>query len=138
MSAARTPDRFFDTNVPLYLLTADDARAQRAEDLLAGGGVISVQVLNEFVAVARRKHRAPWIRVTDTLDALRQVCRVEPLTVPVHERALVLAQRYGLPVYDAMVAASAIAAGCRTLFSEDFQHGQVLDGLTILNPFVAA
>ncbi len=138
MSATREPGPFYDTNVPLYLLTADDARAQRAEDLLAGGGVISVQVLNEFVAVARRKHRAPWMRVTDTLEALRQVCRVEPLTVPVHERALVLAQRVGLPVYDAMIAASAIAAGCRTLYSEDFQHGQVLDGLTILNPFLPA
>lgn len=138
MSASRAGEAFFDTNVPLYLLTADDGRAQRAEDLLAGGGVISVQVLNEFVAVARRKHRAPWSRVTDTLDVLRRICRVEPLTVPVHDRALALAQRHGLPVYDAMIAASALAAGCRTLFSEDFQHGQVLDGLTILNPFLPA
>lgn len=138
MSAARAGDVFFDTNVPLYLLTADDARAQRAEDLLAGGGVISVQVLNEFVAVARRKHRPPWSRITDTLDVLHRICRVEPLTVPVHDRALALAQRHGLPVYDAMIAASALAAGCRTLFSEDFQHGQVLDGLTILNPFLPA
>jgi predicted nucleic acid-binding protein len=138
VSAGGTSDPFFDTHVALYLLSADDARAQRAEDLLAGGGVISVQVLNEFVAVARRKHRAPWIRITDTLEALRQLCRVEPLTVSVHERALALAQRHGLPVYDATIAASALAAGCRTLFSDDFQHGQVLDGLTILNPFLPA
>lgn len=134
MSAARTPAPFFDTNVPLYLLTADDARAQRAEDLLAGGGVTSVQVLDQFVAVARRRHRAPWVRITDTLAALRQLCRVEPLTVTVHDRALAPAPRHGLPVDDAMIAASTLAAGCGTLFSEDFQHGQVLDGLTILNP----
>jgi predicted nucleic acid-binding protein len=127
---------FFDSNVPLYLLTADDARAQRAEDLLAAGGVISVQVLNEFAAVARRKYKAPWPRVQDTLLALRAVCRVDALTVPVHERAMALAERYQVPVYDALIAASALEGGCDLLYSEDFQHGQHLDGLRVQNPFL--
>ena len=51
---------FFDTNIPLYLLSADAGKASRAEDLLAERGTISVQVLNEFAAVARRKHATPW------------------------------------------------------------------------------
>lgn len=128
-------DVFFDSNIALYLLSADDARADRAETLLAGGGVISVQVLNEFVAVARRKFAVPWPAIDETLSVLRQLCRVEPLTLAMHERALGLARRNGLPIYDALIAAAAIESGCRTLYSEDFQHGQRFAGLTIRNPF---
>ena len=127
---------FFDTNIPLYLLSNDAAKAQRAEDLLATGGSISVQVLNEFVAAARRKQAAPWPRIAETLATLKLVCKVEPLTLATHEKAVLLAQRYGIPIYDATIAASALLAGCVTLYSEDFQHGQVIEGTTICNPFV--
>ena len=130
-----TRGAFFDTNVPLYLLTGDPVKATRAETLLAKGGSISVQVLNEFVAVARRKHAFPWPAVNDALAALRNVCKVTPLTVETHELAVSLAVRYGFPIYDATIAASAMESGCRTLYSEDFQHGQVLNGMTIRNPF---
>jgi predicted nucleic acid-binding protein len=126
---------FFDSNIPLYLLSADTSKAGRAEDLLAEGGTISVQVLNEVAAVARRKHRSPWPTVRATLGALQQVCRVEPVTVAVHEHAMVLAERHGMPIYDACIAASALAAGCSVLYSEDFRHGQVIEGMTIRNPF---
>ena len=131
-----TRGAFFDTNVPLYLLCDDLAKAGRAEDLLAEGGTISVQVLNEFVAVARRKYLLPWPAIESALASLRHVCKVEPLTVQIHERAVVLAKRFAIPIYDATIAASALEAGCRTLYSEDFQHEQVLDGMTIRNPFV--
>ncbi len=127
---------FFDTNIPLYLLSSDSAKAQRAEDLLETGGSISVQVLNEFVAAARRKQAAPWPRIAETLATLKLVCKVEPLTLATHEKAVLLAQRYGIPIYDATIAASALLAGCATLYSEDFQHGQVIEGMTICNPFV--
>jgi predicted nucleic acid-binding protein len=126
---------FFDTNVPLYLLAGDASKADIAEQLLADGGAISVQVLNEFVAVARRKYATPWDEVDASLSALRHVCRVESLTTQTHERAVALSRRYGFPIYDATIAASAIESGCTTLYSEDFQHGQKLEGLTILNPF---
>jgi predicted nucleic acid-binding protein len=131
-----TGGAFFDTNVPLYLLSDDIAKSSRAEDLLAEGGTISVQVLNEFVAVARRKRLAPWPAIDSALASLRHVCRVEPLTVRTHERAVELTKRFGIPIYDATIAASALEAGCRTLYSEDFQHEQVLAGMTIRNPFV--
>ena len=75
---------FFDTNVLLYLLSADTTKADRAEELLAIGGTISVQVLNEFVAVASRKLRMSWIEVREVLAQIRAVCAVEPVTVETH------------------------------------------------------
>jgi predicted nucleic acid-binding protein len=80
--------------------------------------------------------RHPRRRRRDVHPAsLREVCAVEALTLAAHERAMALACRHGMPVYDAMIAASAIEAGCTTLYSEDFRHRQVLKGLTIINPF---
>jgi predicted nucleic acid-binding protein len=127
---------FFDTNVPLYLISADTARCARAESLLAEGGTISVQVLNEFAAVARRKHAVTWPAIEDLLASLKQMCRVVPLTVATQERAIRIAKRSGLHVYDATIVASALDAGCATLYTQDLQHGQRLEGLTVLDPFV--
>ena len=130
-----TGGAFFDTNVPLCRLAGDAAKASRAEDLLAEGGTISVQVLSEFVAVARRKLATPWDEVEVSWAALRHVCRVGPLSARIHERAVALAKHYGFSIYDATIAANAIQSGCITLHSEDFQHGQKLEGLTIIDPF---
>ena len=127
---------FFDTNVLLYLLSADAAKADRAEALLAGGGTVSVQVLNEFAAVASRKLRMPWTEIREVLAQLRAVCTVAPMNLETHEAALRLAERYGLSIYDALIVAAALQAGCKTLHSEDMQHGQVIDRkLSIRNPF---
>lgn len=132
-------DIFFDTNVVLYLLSADLAKADRAEELLAAGGTISVQVLNECMAVASRKLRMPWPEIREVLAQVRLVCSVEPLTVDTHERGMHVAQRYGLSVYDALIVSAALLAGCTVLYSEDMQDGQVIDGLlTIKNPFAVA
>ena len=129
---------FFDTNVVLYLLSADTAKADRAEELLALGGTISVQVLNEFVAVASRKLRMSLIEVREVLAQVRAVCAVEPITIETHERALQIAERHGLSIYDALVVSAALLAGCKTLHSEDMQDGQVIERqLTIRNPFAA-
>ena len=128
---------FLDTNVLIYALARDDSRAQTATDLLAAGGVISVQVLNEFVSVARRKLRMDWAEVIEAVNRIRTLCAdVAPLTVATHDTALRLAARYGFGFYDAVIAASAQRAGCAVLYSEDFQDGQVIDGsLTVRNPF---
>ena len=128
--------QFFDTNIVLYLLSADADKADRAEALLAGGGVISVQVLNEFASVASRKLNMPWADIREALNQVRAVCRVEMITVAIHERGIALAERQGFSLYDAMIAASALTAGCATLFTEDFHHGLVIEEqLTIANPF---
>jgi predicted nucleic acid-binding protein len=129
-------ERFFDTNVLLYLLSGDAAKADRAEALIADGGTLSVQVLNEFAAVASRKLGMAWPEIREFLAELRAVCRVVPLDVETHEAGLSLAERRRLPVYDALIVASALRAGCRLLYSEDFQDGQRFEKqLTVRNPF---
>lgn len=129
-------DDFFDTSALLYLLSADEAKSTRAEALLAEGGVISVQVLNEFAAVAIRKFDMPLADLREVLSTLRSVTRVEPLTEESHDRALAIVERYGFSVFDSMIIAVALMSGCRSLYSEDLQHNQVIDRqLRIVNPF---
>jgi predicted nucleic acid-binding protein len=133
------PGSFFDTNVLVYLTSGDVAKADRAEATLAKGGSISVQVLNELANVARRKMQMSWDETHAFLNMLRGLLTVHPLTVETHETGLRLAERYGLSIYDAMIAASALDAGCDTLWSEDMQHGLKLDErLRIINPFRGA
>ena len=130
------PGSFFDTNVLVYLASGDVAKADRAEATLAKGGSISVQVLNELANVARRKMQMSWDETHAFLDMLRGLLTVHPITVENHETGLRIAERYGLSLYDSMIAASALDAGCDTLWSEDMQHGMKLDeGLRIANPF---
>ena len=130
---------FFDTNVVLYLLSADTAKADRAEKLLALGGTISVQVLNEFAAVASRKLRMSWTEIREVLAQIRAVCAVEPMTIETHERALRVAERYGLSIYDALIVSAALLANCKTLHSDDMQDDQVVERqLTIRNPFTSS
>jgi predicted nucleic acid-binding protein len=128
---------FFDTNVILYAFRQEDKRSQVAETLLAaGGGVLSVQVLNEFVAVARRKLDRSWEEIRHALDILRVLCpEPVPLTVETHERAVQIAERYGYSIFDSLIVAAAINAGASTLYTEDMRDGQAIDGLTIRNPF---
>ncbi len=127
---------FFDTNVLIYAFAQGDPRAEVAEKLLAAGGVIGVQTLNEFVAVAVRKLAMPWEEVLEALGAIRVLCPLPvPLTVETHEAALRIAGRYGYHIFDSLVIAAALDACCSTLYSEDMQDGAVIEGLAIRNPF---
>ena len=127
---------FLDTNVLLYLLSGDADKADRAEELIADGGVISVQVLNEFASVASGKFGMAWSEIREILDTVRAVCRTERLTVETHDGGLGIAERYGFAIYDSMIVAAALLAGCTSLLSEDFQDGQQLeDQLVVRNPF---
>jgi predicted nucleic acid-binding protein len=129
---------FIDSNIALYLLSADAAKADRAELVIAGGGVISVQVLNEVANVARRKLGMSWAETDEILAGLRSACSIEPLTAQTHDTGRRLAERYGLSIYDAMIAAAALLANCARLYSEDMQHGLLIDRqLRICNPFIA-
>jgi predicted nucleic acid-binding protein len=130
------PVSFFDTNVLVYLASSESAKADRAEAVIAKGGSISVQVLNELANVARRKMQMSWDETHAFLNMLRDLLTVHPLIIEAHETGLGLAERYGFSIYDAMIAASALHAGCDTLWSEDMQHGMALkEGLRIINPF---
>ena len=128
---------FIDSNVVLYLLSGDIAKANRAEELLHAGGIVSVQVLNEVTAVCRRKLRMTWGETDGVLQALTAACDVVPLTLASQQRAVDLAKRYQLSIYDSNIIASALMSGASKLLTEDMQGGQLIDTLQIYNPFKA-
>jgi predicted nucleic acid-binding protein len=126
---------FFDTNILVYALT-DDARGIVAQQRLGEGGAISAQVLNEFVRVMRKKLRLDWNFAETAVQKFRAlVGPIKDMTVSTHEAAVALARDHGLYIYDALIVASALEAGCDTLLTEDMQDGRMFGGLTIRNPF---
>jgi predicted nucleic acid-binding protein len=130
---------FFDTTILVYSISSEEPRAAVAEKLLAGGGWISVQVLNEFAAVARRKLSMSWEQTREALLAIRALCESPiPLSIETHEAGLEIAARYGFSIYDALILAAALEAYCDVLYTEDMQNGRVIGPLTIRNPFLIA
>ncbi len=128
--------RFIDTNVLAYLVSGDRGKADIAETALRQDAVVSVQVLNELTNVARRKFRLGWRETHDVLALVRHCALVVPVDTETHDRGLFLAERYGVPLYDAMIAAAGLLAGCEVLLSEDFQDGMVFAGrMRVENPF---
>ncbi len=126
---------FIDTNVLIYAHAADE-KSEMAREAILAGGVISVQVLNEFASVLRRKFRLEWAVIADALADVRTALGpIRPIDVEIHIRALALSRSYGFNFYDALIVASALAAGCDALLTEDLQAGQRVEGLTIVNPF---
>ena len=127
---------FFDTTILIYAVSAGDPRAAVAEKLLAAGGYISVQVLNEFATVARNKLKMSWEEIGEALAAVRTLCEPPtPLTVGIHDAGLAIAAQYGYHIYDSLILAAALDAECDTVYSEDMQDGQKIGELTIRNPF---
>lgn len=127
---------FFDTNVLIYAFSSQDPRQSAALTLLLRGGTIGVQTLNEYATVATRKLRVPWPDVINRLDTIQQLCEPAiPLTVKIHQLGIRIAHAYGFQVFDALLLAAALEASCTVFYSEDMQEGQVIEGLTIRNPF---
>lgn len=131
-------DELLDTNVLVYAFSTDP-RSKVAEQLMARGCTISVQGLNEFANVTHRKLGMSWSEIREAIAVIRMLCpRVLPLDADTNAEAVALAERHGLSFYDALVVAAALRAGCTTLWSEDMQHGRLIDArLHILNPFAA-
>jgi predicted nucleic acid-binding protein len=130
------PASFIDSNVLIYLASANSEKADRAEQVLAAGGHVSVQVLNEVTSVVRRKLRMSWPRTHEFLSLIKRLTTIHPLTLETHAAGLALAERYGLSIYDAQLVSCALQAECTVLWSEDMQHALSVEGrLTILSPF---
>lgn len=127
-------DVAFDTNVLLYL-AGNDAKADRAFALLTDGGIVTAVVLTEAARVARKKWRWDWSTTNDLLRTIRSNTACLPLSCDAEVRGLWYAERYKLQVFDALIIASAVLAGCTTLWSEDMHNGLLIDGLTVRNPF---
>jgi predicted nucleic acid-binding protein len=133
------PGEFLDSNVLVYAFT-EDPRTVTARALLGRGCTISVQGLNEVANVSRRKLGHSWDEIRAALAVIRDLCPiVVPIDLDTHEAALRLAERYGFAMFDALMLATASKAGCTILWSEDMQHGMLVDGtLRIANPFLPA
>lgn len=126
---------FIDSNVILYLLD-DGPKARRAEEVLARGGVISVQVLNEVLLNSVRKAGMGLDEAAEFLSGIQRMCHVVDLTVDAHDAGRAVAACYGLSIYDAMIVGAALVAGCERVLSEDMQNGLVVEGmLRVVNPF---
>jgi predicted nucleic acid-binding protein len=130
------PGSFLDSNIVLYLASEDLLKADRAQELVAEGGTISVQVLNEIANISRRKMGLSWAETRNFLLMIRGLLKVEPITIEIHDVGISLAERYQLSVYDSMIVSAALSAECDTLLSEDLQNGLLIHGrLRVLNPF---
>lgn len=132
---------FLDTNILLYSIAvaADQAHKQVvAKQLLQRrDAAISVQVLQEFYVQATRVTREKPLSHEDARDLVTSWMRfqVQPMTLAVVNRALDIREAFGFSYWDAAIIAAAQAAACEILYTEDLSHGQVVDGVTIVNPF---
>jgi predicted nucleic acid-binding protein len=135
-------ERFFvDTNVFLYAasMAPEDARKKQlaAEAIRHPGLVVSSQVIQEFISAAlRRPALGLGEAQIDVWLGFFLPEQVQVLTLPVIRHAVTLRRRYQLSHWDSTIIAAALAAGCRTLLSEDLTHGQVFDSLTVQNPLL--
>ncbi|MFV0645810.1 MAG: PIN domain-containing protein [Sphingomonadaceae bacterium] len=130
------PGSFLDTNILVYQLSGNIEKADKAAALVREGGVISVQVLNEFANVARRKAGLEWGEVRQLTKTLGSLLEIIPLDADMHEHGLRLCERYGFSLYDGMIVAAALSSSCDTVWSEDMHTGLEVEGkLIIRNPF---
>ena len=132
-------ENFLDTNVLVYAYSVRDFRTNTARQLLADGGVVGLQALNEFASVARTKLTMTWPEVQEAVEKIVVLCpNPRPLDFQTHLRALEISKRYGFSIWDGLIIAGAAEAHCSKLMSEDLQHGQIVQGVRIVNPFLAA
>ena len=134
-------EHFIDTNVIVYLFDETDSRKrQLAEDLVHrsmehGTGCISYQVVQETMNVVTRKLGVRPEVARKLLDDVLIPLWQSNSTAELYRRALTLQAEHSFSFYDSLIIAAALESGCNRLYSEDMQHGQRIQRLTILNPF---
>jgi predicted nucleic acid-binding protein len=129
---------FFDSNVLIYAFTQAGDKTNRAQQVLSPGGAVNVQALNETANTLRRKFNVDWPRIGQIIDAIVRVCpNPLPVALETHRTALRICERYRYSIYDGLIIAAAKEAGCTTLYSEDLQHSQIIEGVRIENPFLS-
>lgn len=128
---------FLDSNVVIYAYGNDMRKKARALDLLAASPTVSTQVFNETISVLRRKNMLDDSMLDSVVDDLAVCSRVVQVDLATVKQAVAFVIKNRLSYYDALIVATALGAGCTTLYSEDFQHGQVFeDLLRVVNPFL--
>jgi predicted nucleic acid-binding protein len=136
-------DVFIDTNVFIYHLDTTDALkhavAERIvrEGLASGNACISFQVVQECLNTALRKAQVALDldSARSYLDTVLAPLLQVPASPALYHRALDVQARWRFSFYDSLIVAAALTAGCSRLLSEDLQHGQRIETLTITNPF---
>ena len=135
--------RFVDSNIPIYAasLVLEDREKQRsaAQLLTAPNLAMSVQVLSEFYAQAtsgRRQRSLSHEWATEIIKRLQRLHHIEPLTGETVDKALDYRARYQVSYWDGLILAAASISGCDAVYSEDMNHGQVYDGMEMINPFL--
>ena len=138
-----TERAFLDTNILLYSLSpifAEREKQRIAEQLLNRANcALSMQVLHEFYHQATHARREHAISSQDAWELIKSWQRfdIQENTFPVLEAAHALKARTGYSIWDCLILAAALAQGCKLVYSEDMQHGRIIDGLRIINPFEA-
>lgn len=128
---------FADTNIVVYAVGKDSDQRTRARRIVMEGVMVSAQVINETVNVLTRRQGASLADAHEVAESLLDLCEVVPVDAATVREAIRLVRRYRLSHWDSLIVAAALLAGCERLYSQDLQHGQVIDGrLTIVNPFV--
>lgn len=131
---------FIDTNLWIYLHTADSSKKYVVELLLKEkfeNVVISTQVLNECFNTLTRKQIASASDAQNIIINIADSYRVLPLTEAITCVAMDVFRNYKFSFYDSLIIAAALSADCKTLYSEDMQHKQIIENsLTIINPFL--
>ncbi len=129
---------FLDSNVLIYLYSEDESeKADLAQQCAQEPDAwISTQVLNEVSNVLRRKQKQTYPAILKVIQELQGNFQVTTVTTQTIEQALLLGERYRYSYFDSLMLASALEQGCSLLYSEDMQHGQVIEGvLQIVDPF---
>ncbi len=132
------PGEFIDTNIVIYSLSEDERKQNKALELLANKPIMSVQVLSETANIMRRKLGFDIAAIRAVINRINQECSLlQPITLVTLNAAFDIAERYSLSHYDSLIIAAALQAGCTILYSEDMQHGQMIEGqIRIINPFL--
>ena len=127
---------FLDSNIVLYALGDEESKRAIAAGLLATYPSISTQVINECSHVLRRKLKLPPNQVAEEMQNVMDVVQLRDVGLHEIRTAWQIAARYGFGHYDCLIIATALSAGCSTLYTEDLQHGQIIENqLALLNPF---
>lgn len=132
---------FLDTNILLYSISqnpAESLKRDRAIALLADdSGALSIQVLQEFYVQATRASRADAVShelAAGLIEAWSRF-RIQDMTLPILHTALRIRKAHGFSFWDSAIVAAALALGCDRVYTEDLTHGQLVDGLAIVDPF---
>jgi len=133
------PDKaFIDTNVLIYFISSDDAKKTTAREVLLTSPetVVSSQVINEFISTCLQKRLLSLDEVAEVTTGFMRALQFAPVDATTINSALKLVKKYKYSYWDSLIIASALENGCTTLYTEDMQHGQVINNrLKISNPF---